>query len=47
VLLPHNLNVEYVQAPRAIDSEDIKLLKEVLIQEWETQAIPVLEQLMT
>jgi len=39
-------DVEYMQAPRAIDSEDVKLLKEVLVQEGETQAIPVLEQLM-
>ena len=41
------LDVEYMQAPRAIDSEDIKLLKEVLIQEGEAQAIATLEQLMT
>jgi len=40
------LDVEYMQAPRAIDSNDVKLLKEVLVQEGETQAIPVPEQLM-
>ncbi|MEM0375070.1 MAG: hypothetical protein QXP43_02020 [Nitrososphaerota archaeon] len=35
-----------MQAPHAIDSEDIKLLKEVLVQEGETQAIITLEKLM-
>jgi len=40
------LDVEFMQAPRAIASIDVKLLKEVLIQEGEAQAIPVLEKLM-
>lgn len=40
-------DVEFMQAPRAVSSEDVKLLKEVLIQEGEAQAIATLEQLMT
>jgi len=35
-----------MQAPHAIDSEDIKLLKELLAQAGESEAIPMLERLM-
>ena len=38
------LDVEYIQAPRAIDSKAIRLLKELLAQAEETQGIATLEK---
>ncbi|MEM2232112.1 MAG: hypothetical protein QXP81_01050 [Nitrososphaerota archaeon] len=39
-------DVEYVLAPRVIESDDIKHLKAILAQAGESEAIPTVEQLM-
>ena len=39
-------DVEYVMAPRMIESDDIKHLKAILAQAGESDAIPMLERLM-
>jgi len=36
--------IEYVLAPRVIESDDIKHLKAILAQAGESEAIPMLEQ---